>query len=511
MRLKLDCSRRDYATAGALRRLAQIRPIRVLFGRAILGLALAPLGGYWLLAQGFAQEAPQQLPIDPARRTPTVRLIERCLPSVVAIRAFSATDKPNEDRINLGSGTIIHPAGYILTNFHILQGAKRGEAALPGGGVFPYTLVAGFAHEDLALVKISSDAAHPALPLGRSHDLLLGEPAIAIGSPAGLVSTASEGIVSGLKRSTSTEQAFLPTMIQTSAAISGGSSGGPLLNALGELIGVVTSRKADAENIGFAIAIDRVREILPAMLASEQRYGFQLGLTVDMLASSAKVVAVAPDSPAAMAGIMPGDVIERIDGAAIQDGVAFQMALVERKPGEKLSLAMRRGQELRTADCVLAELPLIKPVADEGLEPGLNFAAWQGMWQQLPDFSQTSPAETGKAERPAANVYKSHPDHFDLELTGLLKVPADGLYTLLTRSDDGSRLYVDDRLVVDNDGMHPPRESAGMVRLLAGLHPIKLQFFESTGDELLQVWYEGPGVPKQEIPAAAYFRAVQAK
>ncbi len=349
------------------------------------------------------------------------------------------------------------------------------------------------------------------MPLGRSHDLLLGEPVIAIGSPAGLVSTVSEGVVSGLRRSTSTEQAFLPTMIQTSAAISGGSSGGPLINALGELIGVITSRKADAENIGFAIAIDRLREVLPAMLAAEQRFGFQLGLTVDMLGPAAKVLAVLPDSPAAAAGIEPGDVIQRIDEATIADGVAFHLALVDRQIGQKLSLATRRGQESRTVDCVLVELPLARPVVDQGLEPGLNFAAWQGTWQQLPDLSQVKPGETGKAEQPVAGVYKSHPDNFALEFTGLLKVPSDGLYTFHTRSDDGSRLHVDDRLVVNNDGTHPPRESAGVVRLLAGLHPIKVQFFETTGDELLQVSYEGPGVSKQEIPAAAYFRPAPPK
>ena len=441
--------------------------------------------------------------------TPLVRLIDRCLPSVVAIRAFSATDKPNEERINLGSGAIIHPDGYILTNFHILNGARRGEAVLPGGATVPYAMIAGFAHEDLALIKITSDRPLPALPLGRSDDLLLGEPAIAIGSPAGLVSTVSEGIVSGLKRATNTEVAFLPVMIQTSAAISGGSSGGPLINVLGEQIGVITSRKADAENIGFAIAIDRVREVFPAMLAVEQRGGFQLGLTVDMLGPSAKVVSVAADSPAAAAGIEAGDIVEKIGEAKVDSGVAFHLALVDKRSGQKLPLVVRHGAETRGVECTLIDLPLSKPLADEGLEPGLNFAAWQGTWQQLPDFGQSGPAETGKAERPHPGVYKSHPDHFALEFAGLLKVPTDGLYTFHTRSDDGSRMYVDDRLVVDNDGTHPPREAAGLVRLMAGLHPIKVQFFESTGDEVLQVSYEGPGIPKQEIPAAAYFRRTQ--
>src|SRR5580698_7282756 len=115
-------------------------------GSAVLGLALALLLCALALSPAFAQQPQepgqqaQEPAIDPARRTPTVRLIERCLPSVVAIRAFSSTDKPDEERINLGSGTIIHPAGYILTNFHVVHSANRGEAALPGGGAYPYSL-----------------------------------------------------------------------------------------------------------------------------------------------------------------------------------------------------------------------------------------------------------------------------------------------------------------------------------------------------------------------------------
>jgi len=471
--------------------------------RTMLALAvLLLLAGRWPGAAA-AEEKP---PIAAARRTATVELIERCLPSVVAIRAFAPTEKKSEERVNLGSGSIIHSAGYILTNFHVLQAATRGEVALAGGETYPYRLIAGFAHEDLALIKIDTVGPLPALTLGRSDDLLLGEPVLAIGSPAGLVSTVSEGIVSGLKRSTSTEFAFLPTMIQTSAAISGGSSGGPLINALGDQVGVVTSRKEGAENIGFAIAIDRLREVLPRMLAAEQRFGFRLGLDVDMLAPSAKVAAVTPDSPAAAAGIAAGDVIESVEGAAIRHGIDLHLALIGCKPGQELVLAVRRGSESQQLKATLAELPMATPMPESGLQPGLHFAGYQGTWKQVPDFGGLKPVVSGTADKPAAGVYNSHPDQFALEFVGLLKVPADGLYTLFTRSDDGSRLLIDNQLVVDNDGLHPPREVAGLVRLAAGCHPMRLQYFEAGGDQVLQVSYEGPGVSKQEIPPAAYRR-----
>jgi S1-C subfamily serine protease len=470
--------------------------------RTTLGLAvLLLLPGY---SCNGARAAEESKPVAAARRTATVELIEHCLPSVVAIRAFAPTEKQNEERVNLGSGSIIHSAGFILTNFHVLQATTRGEVVLTGGETHAYRLIAGFAHEDLALIKIDTDGPMPALALGRSDDLLLGEPVLAIGSPAGLVSTVSEGIVSGLKRSTSTEFAFLPTMIQTSAAISGGSSGGPLINALGDQIGVITSRKEGAENIGFAIAIDRLREVLPRMLAAEQRCGFRLGLEVDMLAPVAKVVAVAPDSPAAAAGIAVGDVIESIEGVALRHGIDLHLALIACKPGQELALAVRRGAESSQRKATLAALPLAKPSPEAGLQPGLQFAGYQGLWKQVPDFAALKPVVSGIADKPAPGAYNSHPDQFALEFVGLVNVPADGLYTFFTRSDDGSRLLIDDRLLVDNDGLHPPREAAGLVRLAAGYHAVRLQYFEAGGDQVLQLSYEGPGLSKQEIPASAY-------
>jgi len=478
-----------------------MRTIAAMFTGLILGLPCC-----------LAAEPSEARPVDPARRTATVRLIERTLPAVVSIRAFSPTGKPGEERINLGSGSVIHPAGFVLTNAHVVAGMTRGDATFNNGAMHALKIVVTMPHEDIALVKLDSKPDDkeplPTLPLGRSDDLLLGEPVLSIGNPAGLVNTVSEGVVSGLKRSTTTEHTFLPTMIQTNAAISGGSSGGPLINVLGEQIGLITSRKADAENIAFAIAIDRVRETLAPMLSAEQRRGFLLGLGIDPLAGRARVAQVVADSPAAE--MQPGDIVTSVGGLAVRHAIDYELALWERSPGETLTLDFERNGKPQSRQFTLKTLPLAKPAAETGLEPGLSFQVYQGVWTTLPKFADLQPSATGVAQQPSLPAVPAQPGGFGLVFTGLVKVPADGLYMFYTRSDDGSRLYLDDRLVVDNDGLHAARDGAGVVRLAAGLHSLTLAYFEASGDKLLELSYEGPGLTRQPIPSGAFFHRAKA-
>ncbi len=447
----------------------------------------------------------QQVDDSSPRRTATVELIERCLPSVVALRTFRPHDQQGGFYVNIGSGSVVHESGYILTNDHVVSGAVRGEVSLPDGKTYPYRIVARLSTEDMALLKIDVDRPLKPLPLGRSDDLMLGEPALVIGNPGGLAHSVSTGIVSGVHRSTSTQGAFLPWTIQTSAAVSGGNSGGPLINALGEQIGIITSKQDNAENINFAIAVDRVREMFPRMLAAEQRYGFRLGVDVSMLGPVAKITAVADGSPAQQCGLCVGDEIQCIDDRPLAGGLDFHIALIDRKPGSQLALKIQRGDEQLSVTPVLAELPLSPPHRDEGMIQGLNFAAYQGHWQRLPDFAALKPVSTGTTDKPSVAVYESGGDFFGLRFEGFIKIPADGLYTFYTSSDDGSRLYIADQLVVDNDGLHATLAAAGKVRLKAGLHRIVATFFEAAGDQSLTVSWEGPDIAKQEIPATAYF------
>ena len=135
-------------------------------------------------------------------------------------------------------------------------------------------------------------------------------------------------------------------------------------------------------------------------------------------------------------------------------------------------------------------------------QPGLAFRYFEGEWRKIPDFSKLTPALTGHTDVVDISP-KQRDEYFGFEFTGYVEVPSTGIYTFHTESDDGSRLYIGDALVVDNDGLHGMREGVGRIALAAGRHPIRVTYFERTGGDDLVVSYEGPGVRKQPIPAGA--------
>ena len=307
------------------------------------------------MASGLLHHQGTQAAEKSPRRTETVRLIENCLPSVVSLRVLRPHPKPGIDNVNFGTGCVIDAAGYVLTNDHVVHGAIGGEAMFADGRKFPFKIIVSAPEEDLAIIKLDDQRPFPALTLGRSHDLILGEPVVVIGTPEGLHHSVSRGIVSGLDRSTKTQHAILPSMLQTDAGSSGGFSGSPLINALSQQIGVLTSRKKEAENVAFAITIDHVRKSFPWMIAGEKRFGFQLGLQVDPLRDGAIVVRVEANTPAAKAGIQKGDVVLRMDRRKIESCLDYQLALLNRKPGEQLKLKVERNGKLYKHSLTLAE------------------------------------------------------------------------------------------------------------------------------------------------------------
>ncbi|HJM62604.1 MAG: hypothetical protein CMN05_09790 [Roseibacillus sp.] len=442
-----------------------------------------------------------------ARYTPAVRLVEQSLPSVASIQTVQGQEAPGVFTMGIGSASVIHGDGYLLTNEHVLKRMHQGQALLPGRPQLPFRIIARMSSEDLALIKVEAGEPLRPIPIGRSDDLMLGEPVLIIGNPGGLTHSVSTGVVSGLRRSTAVGGIFLPRMVQTSAAVSGGNSGGPLINALGEQIGVVTSKKLDGENINFAITADRVREMFPALLSAELRYGFALGVEVDMYAPLGRVTEVRKDSPAARAGIGSGDVIVQLDGKDIGHGFDFHLALVDRKPGESLKIQFEREGEKVVAEVELGELELLEPVAEEGMKNGLQFEGFDGKWDHLPDFDSLEAVASGQVEAPTEEAYKTeNGENYGLRFRGFLKVPREGLYTLFTSSDDGSRLRIGKEVVVNNDGLHGVMKSGGLIRLKQGLHPVEVTFFEQGGGEELEVSWEGPDLSAQVIPKDAWFR-----
>lgn len=253
-----------------------------------------------------------------------------------------------------GSGVIIRSDGYILTNNHVVQKADEIKVTLGDKRTFTGKVVGKDKYTDLALVKI--DASNlKAAKLGESKDLRPGDWAIAIGSPLGLSQTVTLGIVSALGRSISNLNAV--ELVQTDAAINPGNSGGPLLNIRGEVIGINTAIRGDGQNIGFAIPIDIARQVADQLVATGSIKHPYLGIAMqDMdpklarymgLASGTKgvvVVKVEPDSPADAAGLVSGDIIQRVDGKAVSSSKEIQALVRGRKPDDVMNVIVLRGQ-----------------------------------------------------------------------------------------------------------------------------------------------------------------------
>ena len=469
--------------------------------RAAVTIAIIICGVQTARGEPASTSSDAKSPAKMSRRTPLVELVQRVGPSAVSI-------------INLGplpsggSGFILHESGYIITNHHVAQVGQGNVVSLHDGAKYRYRVIAKSHREDLALIKIDAQGPLQPVRLGHSNDLMLGEDVLAIGNPIGLNHSLARGVVTGLDR----DWGLRPNCrtIQIDAPIHGGNSGGPLFNALGELIGIIAQKAA--ENIGFAIRVDRMREVFPEMMSAEQRFGLVLGFEVDTMGQPAKVARVAPDSPAQKAGVRVGDEILRAGESSVHHGLDFYVSLNECKVGQPFPLKLRRsGRDVSTTLTPEAFKPL-EPVGREGLRGGLRFSVYRGDWEKLPDFDKIEPVGGGVCDEFTLDVYDPYrtalengEDNFGLKFEGFVEAPREGLYFFYTESDDGSRLYIGDRLVVDNDGGHGPRERSGQIRLNAGIYPITVTYFEAGAGEKLEVSVERLDIRQQSIPSQALF------
>jgi len=248
--------------------------------RLIVSLALA--GILCLTCVGFAQDTVN------LRRTVVVEVVQRTKDAVVNISAkkivirrvspfpfwegFGGPSGLVQVPANsLGSGFIVHPDGYVVTNNHVIDRATEITVELADGRKLPATLISSDTEADLAILKIADTKPFPCVELGDSSDLMIGEPAIAIGNPLGYSHTVSTGIVSAINRDIGERgNRTLTGLIQTDAAINPGNSGGPLLNAYGQVIGINTAIRSDAQNIGFAIQVNHLRDLIPELMNPAQ-------------------------------------------------------------------------------------------------------------------------------------------------------------------------------------------------------------------------------------------------
>jgi serine protease Do len=314
---------------------------------AILALALAALAAANRVrpTTADAQGSPRDdgAPLGRAgRRDATVRAVERAGPAVaniaterVVVERFPPgfdeffrefLGRGSERRVttrSLGSGILVDPDGYVVTNAHVVQRATKIVATLPDEREFEAQLVSLSPLHDLALLKIDATAPLPFVKMGTSSDLMPGETVIALGNPFGLENTVTRGVISARDRRIRKDGRELEgTFIQTDAAINPGNSGGPLLNLDAELVGVNTAVHAGGQGIGFAIPVDRVRKVITEISSPEEVREIWLGLTVEEKGGAVLVARVEEGGPADKAGLRKDDVIEA--ASSVRVGSVFE-------------------------------------------------------------------------------------------------------------------------------------------------------------------------------------------
>ncbi len=295
----------------------------------------------------------------PARSaTDVAALYERVSPGVVSVEVTGAQGA------GAGSGFVLDREGYILTNDHVVEGARTVRVRFASGAPVTARVTGADPSTDLALLKIDAgDRRLTPLALGSSKDLKVGQPAIAIGSPFRLEGTLTTGVISALGRSIRAPNDFsIDNVVQTDAAINPGNSGGPLLDASGRVVGInaqiATSTRANS-GVGFAIAIDTAKRILAQLKRGEEIERAYLGIeTADAATGTGAVVGgVVPGGPAADAGLREGDRIVSVAGKAVDESADVAAAISDAKPGDEVKVAVRRGGGERTLTARLGTRP----------------------------------------------------------------------------------------------------------------------------------------------------------
>lgn len=263
----------------------------------------------------------------------------------------------------MGSGFIINTDGYILTNYHVIEGAKEVTVTLSDGREVKASVVNYDENQDVAMIKINENIEVPGVvELGDSDALQPGEEVLAIGNPLSkeLSSTLTKGIVSALNRSVETETGVNTNLIQTDAAINSGNSGGPLINTKGQVVGINTLKASDgAEGIGFAIPINDVKDKIESLSKPILNLGVSIRvITSDMakqlnLEEGLYIVEVNEFSPAEKAGLRPGDLIVKADGKRVKTFEELQEVKNSKKEGDTINIEFIRDGKTQNTTIML--------------------------------------------------------------------------------------------------------------------------------------------------------------
>jgi Do/DeqQ family serine protease len=308
-----------------------------------------------------------------------VQAVERVGPAVVNIsteqvveaqgRPFAGSRDPFSDdffrdffeprrqrmtRTSLGSGVIVRPDGFVVTNQHVILRGGRVRVTLADEREFEAHLVGTDSDSDLAVLRMDTEEKLPVAPMGDSDAILIGETVIAIGNPFGLSHTVTTGVVSALDRSLKTEDQTYYDFIQTDASINPGNSGGPLLNIDGELVGINTAIYQKAQGIGFAIPANRAKRIVDDLIRYGEVHAPWVGAVVQDLSDELAehfgvarhrgvlVRGVEEDSPAHEAGVKEGDIVVEIDERAVHSSDQYEQRIRDHVAEAEIRLTLRR-------------------------------------------------------------------------------------------------------------------------------------------------------------------------
>ena len=370
----------------------------------VLGLVLV-LGGYWAGSR-WGERSPQKVeavpvPVPVAFSTPkpeeltgdeaiNVKIYSQAAPAVANIVTRTLEYDVFMEPVPVegaGSGFVIDPRGYILTNFHVVQGAQTISVTLGDRSHYEAKFIGADERNDIALVKIDpKDKKLPALTMGDSDSLQVGQRLLAIGNPFGFQSTLTTGVVSALGRTVQTGQTtVIDGAIQTDAAINQGNSGGPLLNTRGEVIGInsaIYTPSGTTAGIGFAIPISTARQIAEDLISEGRVRRASMGVSARVLTPAMAealrlpvnegllIERVSPGGPAEHAGlkggerqailgmsriVLGGDVVTAIDGRPINGQMDLNLALNRKRPGDTVKVEYYRGGQKMQAEVKLSD------------------------------------------------------------------------------------------------------------------------------------------------------------
>lgn len=295
-------------------------------------------------------------------------------PAVVNVynRSFEEIyDRPQSQLNSLGSGVIMSSDGYILTNKHVIENAQQIIVALQTGQVFQAKLIGTDSLTDLAVLKINAHHL-PTIPRNMARKPAVGDVVLAIGNPYNLGQSVSQGIISALGRNAVNDFARRQNLIQTDASINRGNSGGALINSLGELVAINTlsigkNPQDLAEGLNFAIPINIAADVMQSIIKNGRVIRGYMGVQSNILyndgqgltAKGVLINAVAPQSPAALAGILPNDVILRFNNIVLHTPAQLMQLVTASTPGRAVTLDILRNGRQHSLKVIIRASPAI--------------------------------------------------------------------------------------------------------------------------------------------------------